>query len=158
MGLAGERRQRWQLLPVGQAAAQHSQAGAILPCSVHVFMLLHALGVSSRHINDVAGCFGKDGGQQGLLICAGRRQAVVIGLSSIKGFGRRAARQKQLPFFLVLGETMKEKSNPGPLVQSITSQLSSHPGLTFITKNSIIRNNKCLTANYTCQNSFPASP
>ena len=28
MGLAGERRQRWQLLPMGQAAAQHSQTGA----------------------------------------------------------------------------------------------------------------------------------
>lgn len=28
VGLAGERRQRWQLLPMGQAAAQHSQAGA----------------------------------------------------------------------------------------------------------------------------------
>lgn len=28
MGLAGERRQRRQLLPMGQAAAQHSQTGA----------------------------------------------------------------------------------------------------------------------------------
>lgn len=28
VGLAGERRQWWQLLPMSQAAAQHSQAGA----------------------------------------------------------------------------------------------------------------------------------
>ena len=28
VGLAGERRQRWQLLPMGQVAAQHSQTGA----------------------------------------------------------------------------------------------------------------------------------
>lgn len=28
VGLACKRRQRWQLLPMGQAAAQHSQAGA----------------------------------------------------------------------------------------------------------------------------------
>lgn len=28
VGLTGERWQWWQLLPVGQAAAQHSQAGA----------------------------------------------------------------------------------------------------------------------------------
>ena len=54
MGLAGERRQRWQLLPMGQAAAQHSQTGALLPSPVHVLVLLHALGVCSRHINDVA--------------------------------------------------------------------------------------------------------
>lgn len=70
VGLAGERWQRWQLLPMGQTAAKHSQAGTVLPCPVHVLMLLHALGVCSRHINDVASCLGKDGGKQGLLICA----------------------------------------------------------------------------------------
>lgn len=54
VGLAGERWQRWQLLPMGQTAAKHSQAGTVLPCPVHVLMLFHALGVCGRHINDVA--------------------------------------------------------------------------------------------------------
>jgi hypothetical protein len=76
-GLTGKRWERWQLLPMGQATAQHSQASAILSCPVRVLMLLHALGVSSRHIDNVAGCFGKDGGEQGLLICASGRQAMV---------------------------------------------------------------------------------
>lgn len=95
---------------MGQAAAQHSQASAVLSCPVHVLMLLHTLGVCSRHIDDVAGCFGKNGGEQGLLICASGRQAVVVGLSSIEGFGRRAARvQQQLPFLSVLREAIRKK-------------------------------------------------
>ena len=103
MGLAGERRQRWQLLPMGQAAAQHSQTGALLPSPVHVLVLLHALGVCSRHINDVAGCLGEDGGEQRLLISASRGQAVIVGLGSIEGFGGWAARfQQQLPLLSIL--------------------------------------------------------
>ena len=43
--LAAEGRPRRQLLPVGQAAAQHSQAGAALPRPVHALVLLRALGV-----------------------------------------------------------------------------------------------------------------
>lgn len=68
----------------------------------HVLVQLHALGVSSRHIVDVAGCLCKDGGQQGLFVHAGRRQAVVIGLGSIEVFRGKAARQKQLPLLFVL--------------------------------------------------------
>lgn len=103
MGLAGERRQRRQLLPMGQAAAQHSQTGAVLPRPVHVLVLLHALGVCSRHVDDVAGCLGEDGGEQRLLISASRGQAVIVGLGSIEGFGGWAARvQQQLPLLSVL--------------------------------------------------------
>lgn len=103
VGLAGEGRQRRQLLPMGQAAAQHGQAGAVLPRPVHVLVLLHALGVGGRHVDDVAGCLGEDGGEQRLLICASRRQAVVVGLGSIEGFGWGAARvQQQLPLLSVL--------------------------------------------------------
>jgi hypothetical protein len=87
---------------MGQAAAQNSQEGAILPCLVHVLMLLHALGVSSRHINDVAGCFGKDGGEQGLLICVSGRQPMVAGLSSIEGFGGGTTRVPQQLLLSVL--------------------------------------------------------
>lgn len=74
------------------------------------------------------GCFSKDGGEQGLLICAGGRQAVVVGLSSIEGFGRGAARvQQQLPFLSVLGEVIGEKSALDPLVQPAIPGLFSKP-------------------------------
>lgn len=113
---------------MGQAAAQHSQAGTVLPCPVHVLMLLHALGVCSRHVNDVAGCLGKNGGEQGLLVRASGRQAVVIGLGSIEGFGGGAARvQQQLPLLSVLGEIIREKAALEPLVQPAFPGFSSQP-------------------------------
>ena len=45
---------------------------------------------------------------------------MVVGLSSIEGFGRGAARvQQQFPLLSVLGKAMEEKSGPEPLVRFI---------------------------------------
>lgn len=58
---------------------------------------------------------------------------MVVGLSSIEGFGRGAARvQQQLPFLSVLGEAVGEKSALEPLVQHLPFLGSSlSPALNF---------------------------
>lgn len=64
------------------------QEHAVLPCQIHVLVLLHAPGIHSRQVSDVAGCLSKDGGRAGpAYLC---KQAVVVGLSSSEGFERGA--------------------------------------------------------------------